>query len=120
MVVPFTQSEAADYSQALARAFGDFWPSLLISSLVSLPLAVLCYRRQMRYQVARSQRILWPLFVFLFGVPGWVGYLTCRSWPVLEPCPACGSIVPQDRLECAACQAGFPLPPRRGTEVLAA
>ena len=58
-------------------------------ALAGAVLATICYRRQTRYQVPVGQRILWSLFVFLFGIPGWIGYRYCRRWPVLEPCPAC-------------------------------
>jgi hypothetical protein len=110
---------AAMYSEALARAVGDFWPGLVLVHLLSAGLAVLCYRRQVRFAASRGERVAWPLFVLAMGLPGWVGYRFGRSWPVLEPCPACGTAAPRDRGECAGCDAEFPPPALKGTEVFA-
>ena len=55
----------------------------------------------------------------LTGLPGLVGYLFHRRWPVLEACPACGRTVPRDRDACAACGTEFPPPPLKGIEVFA-
>src|SRR5581483_5761393 len=77
--------------QGLIQALLEFWPSLLIAQVVALGLAWLCYRRQVRYAAEGAGRWLWPVYVFLFGLPGWVGYLTSRRWPTLERCPSCGA-----------------------------
>jgi hypothetical protein len=77
---------------------------------------VLCYRRQVRYGMSRWERIVWPLFVLLLGLPGWVGYRFGRSWPVLETCPACGAGVPRDREDCTRRETAFPPPALKGTE----
>jgi hypothetical protein len=110
---------SATYPEALARALTEFWPALLIAQLVGAGLAVLCHRRQVRYGAGRAERVVWPLFVLLVGLPGWVGYRFGRSWPVRERCPACGVDVPRDRGACACCAADFPRPALRGTEVFA-
>jgi hypothetical protein len=109
----------ASAAQAWPRALEEFWPSVLLTLLVAGTLAGMCYCRQSRYRAGRAERLLWPLFVFALGVPGWIGYRFGRSWPVLEKCPSCGRPVPQDRPACAVCQAEFPLPPLKGTEVFA-
>jgi hypothetical protein len=109
----------ATYGKALGRALTEFWPSLVVAQLVATILAVLCYRRQERYGASRPERIVWPLFVLAMGLPGWVGYRFSRSWPVLESCPSCAVSVPRDREECARCEADFPGPVLRGTEVFA-
>lgn len=105
--------------EALGRSLREFGPALGIAQLIALGLAVLCYRRQLRYGAGRAERILWPLFVLLLGLPGWIGYRFGRRWPVLETCPNCGDAVPRDRGECARCTAAFPLPALQGTEVFA-
>jgi hypothetical protein len=107
------------YLGAVRRELADHWPSLLSTHLISAVLAVLCWRRQVKYRTDRAERIVWPLFVFLFGLPGWIGYRYGRTWPSLERCPDCGATVPRDRVDCAACAADFPLPQLRGTEVFA-
>jgi hypothetical protein len=110
---------AITYPEALGRALTEFWPALAIAQMIALAFAVLCYRRQVRYGVSRAECIVWPLFVLLLGLPGWIGYRFGRSWPVLETCPACGGVVPRDRGDCARCAAEFPLPALKGTEVFA-
>ena len=72
----------------------ECWPSLMLAQLLATGLAILCYRRQRHYSASGSERLLWPLFVLAFGLPGWVAYRFGRSWPVLESCPACGAGVP--------------------------
>lgn len=106
-------------SEALGRALTEFWPALAVAQLLALGFAVLCYRRQLRYGVSRGERIVWPLFVLLLGLPGWIGYRFGRRWPVLEKCPTCGDAAPRDRGECVRCTAEFPLPALKGTEVFA-
>jgi hypothetical protein len=110
---------AATYPEALAKAVRDFWPGLVFVHLLSAGLAVLCYRRQVRFATSRGERVAWPLFVLALGLPGWVGYRFGRSWPVLQACPACGSAAPRDREECAGCAAEFLPPALKGTEVFA-
>jgi hypothetical protein len=110
---------AESLPEAMVLTLVDFWPALAIAQLLALGFAVLCYRRQLRYGVSRGERIVWPLFVLLLGLPGWIGYRFGRSWPVLEKCPSCGDAVPRDRGECVRCTAEFPLPALKGTEVFA-
>jgi hypothetical protein len=107
------------YPIALGRAIAEFAPALLIAGLLSLGLAVLCYRRQARYGASTREKLIWALFVLALGVPGWVGYRFGRSWPVLEECSECGRQVPRDRDSCKVCEAEYPLPARKGTEVFA-
>jgi hypothetical protein len=92
---------------------------LEITQLIAIGFAVLCYRRQVRYGMSGSECLIWPLFVLLFGLPGWIGYRFGRSWPELEACPACKTVVPQDREACASCANEFTRPAFKGTEVVA-
>jgi hypothetical protein len=110
---------AATYPQALGRAFTEFAPALLIAQLVAAALAWACYRRQVRFGASRGERVIWPLFVLVLGLPGWIGYRYGRSWPVLQACSACATEVPQDRDNCVQCTVEFPRPVLRGTEVFA-
>ncbi|HTU19189.1 MAG TPA: hypothetical protein VMG10_14105 [Gemmataceae bacterium] len=106
-------------AEALVRALTEFWPALALAQTIALICTVLCYRRQVRYGVSRTERIVWPLFVLLLGLPGWIGYRFGRSWPVLEACPECGAAVPCDRESCVRCANDFPRPVLKGTEVFA-
>jgi hypothetical protein len=110
---------AATYPEAVSRSFREFWLPLVMAQLVAVGLAVLCYRRQVRYGASRAERIVWPLFVLVLGLPGWMGYRFGRSWPVLEACSSCGVSVPQDRESCVRCRADSPRPALKGTEVFA-
>jgi hypothetical protein len=110
---------AATYPEALARALAEFRPALVLAQVLAAGLALLCYRRQVRYGARGAGWVVWPLFVLVLGLPGWVGYRFGRTWPVLEACPACGAGVPRDRGDCSRCAAEFPRPALRGTEVFA-
>jgi hypothetical protein len=107
------------YPEALRYSLRIYWRSLVIAQLVAIALAVLCYRRQLRYGATPAERVLWPLFVLALGLPGYVGYRFGRSWPVLETCSGCNALVPRDRDACARCAAEFPAPALLGTEVFA-
>jgi hypothetical protein len=112
-------NQATTYGNALRHYVADSWPCLVVVHLLAVPFAWLCYRRQVRYRTSKVERVVWPLFVFAFGVGGWVGFRFGRTWPVLERCPACNTDVPQDRETCAACEAAFPEPALQGTEIFA-
>jgi hypothetical protein len=107
------------FASAVVRTWEEFWPAAVLAQLLALGLAILCYRRQRRYGVGSAERIAWPLFVLLLGLPGWIGYRFCRKWPVLESCPECGVAVPRDRESCLRCANDFPAAALRGTEVFA-
>jgi len=120
LVLPLSQVPTGaelNYATALAHGLAESWPSLLVVTLLSVVLAWYCCRRQRRYH--QSSGVGWFVFVLLLGLPGLVGYLFHRGWPVLEKCPACGHDVPRDRGACADCGAAFPPPPAKGCEVFA-
>jgi hypothetical protein len=110
---------AGSYPEALLRAVSEFWPALAIAQLLAAGLALLSYRRQVRYGAGPWERVIWPLFVLLLGLPGWVGYRFGRSWTAVDACPSCGVGVPRDRENCVRCEAEFPAAAPRGTEVFA-
>lgn len=110
---------AATPAEALARALREFWPALAVAQMIAFGFAVLCYRRQVHYGVRRAERLVWPFFVLLLGLPGWIGYRFGRSWPMLESCPECGAVVPRDRANCVRCDNDFSQPALKGTEVFA-
>jgi len=112
-----TSGLAPDYATALAHSLAVFWPALLTITLLSAVLAWYCFRRHRRYYQPYSG--VWFAFILLTGLPGLVGYLFHRRWPVLEKCPACGHVVPRDRETCAKCGAAFPPPALKGSEVFA-
>ncbi|HLA83428.1 MAG TPA: hypothetical protein VJL29_01425 [Thermoguttaceae bacterium] len=116
-VVYLRSGEAADWPGALNAAWEDTWPAIVSVALVGLAAAVVCYRRQRRYR--QPWTWVWVITVFLFGVPGLIGYLFHRRWPAVEACPSCAAPAPRDREACCACGRDFPHPARKGTEVFA-
>ena len=106
-----------DYWAATKEVFDRLWPFFLSSSIVSIVLAVLCYRRQRKYGLPWTP--VWTIFVLLFGLPAYFGYLAHRVWPGRAACPNCGQLVPRDRPACFACGQEFPAPAIKGTEVFA-
>ncbi len=110
---------AGTYGEALAKSVATYWPTFLIVHILGAVLAWLCYRRQILYAASQREKIIWPIFVFLGGLPAWIGYRYCRTWPILERCPDCSALVPQNDTVCPACRGEFPLPALKGTEVIA-
>ncbi len=109
----------ARYAKAVGNRMAVFWPCLLLVFLMTTGLAWMSWRRLVKYGATRTEQVVWPLFVLVLGLPGWIGFRFARPWPVRRPCPACGVVVPRDRDECAACLAGFPPPALNGTEIFA-
>jgi hypothetical protein len=113
------EGQEATRSAALIRALIEFAPAIALAGLLAMGLALLCYRRQALYGAGRKERIVWPLFVLLLGLPGWIGYRFGRRWSALDKCPECGVVVPRDRLACARCEVKFARPALKGIEVFA-
>ncbi|MFH1918838.1 MAG: hypothetical protein ABIP48_02980, partial [Planctomycetota bacterium] len=109
--------EADDYPTAMIMVLSLLWPALLITNLLGAGTAWLCARRQKKYALPWTRT--WIVFVFVFGIPGLLGYLFYRGWPVREECPACRETAPRDREACFACGADFPEPAPKGIEVFA-
>jgi hypothetical protein len=105
------------YAAALKQAIAKIWPVLLATGIVSVVLACVCYRRQRKYGLPWTG--VWTVFVLLFGLPAFFGYLAHRAWPARLPCPHCGQRVPRDRPVCFACKQEFPAPAAKGIEVFA-
>lgn len=109
--------KAPNYSAALAQQWAAAWPAFLALCLLSVVLAAGCYRRHRRYSDRNSTA--WAGFVLVAGVPGLVGYLLHRRWPVMERCRKCGKESPRDRDACLFCGAEFPTPAPKGIEIFA-
>jgi hypothetical protein len=106
-----------DLALAWRHGFPSSWPHLLPVCVVGTIMAWLCYRRQRRLCLPWTGA--WVTFVFLFGLPGLVGYLVHRRRPPVTPCDGCGQAVPRDRPACARCGREFAPPPRTGKEIFA-
>ncbi len=89
----------------------------LVIAAISLGLAIWCYVRHRQY--SKHGALTWAIFVFLFGAPGFIGYLLHRRWPATEKCANCGTTSPRDRDACLNCNTEFPLPALTGIEIFA-
>ena len=106
---------AASYAESLPVSCRQLAGPIAVVSLAAIGLAAWCFRRHRRY--AQPGAWMWCVFVLLLGLPGLIGYLLHRRWPVCETCTACGRRVAGDRDTCQACGAVFPAPPPTGTEI---
>lgn len=111
------QGIETDYRSAFARSLPWWGPMLLITSVLGAVAAWCCWWWQKRYAMGWSW--VWIVFVFLLGVPGLLGYLFHRRWPVRAECAECRQSVPRDREACCACGSEFPPPAEKGIEVFA-
>jgi len=111
------QDAGATYVEALTASWGRWRGSLVAVSLLTIAAAVWCFWRHRRY--AQPGAWAWCVFVLLLGVPGLIGYLLHRRWPVRETCAACGRRAVVDREACQHCGAAFPQPQPQGSEVFA-
>lgn len=75
------------FAAALSVAFSKIWPMQLVIALLALGLVWWTDRRQRALGLGRS--VPWLVFVFLFGLPGFLAYLVHRRWPIqnLAPLP---------------------------------
>lgn len=111
------QDAEPDIPAALSRSWSEFWLPMAAVSILGVVLAYLCYRRQRKYGLPWTG--VWMVFVLLFGLPAYLGYLAHRAWPARLPCPNCGQLAPRDRPTCLACGKEFPTPAMKGIEVFA-
>lgn len=79
--------------------------------------AVYVWRRSGRYGDSRFDRKMWTAFVYLTGVPGLVGYLLHRHWPVSEACVSCGGKTPVSEEHCPDCGRDRGAPELTGLEI---
>ena len=105
------------YSDALNRAFSKIWPALLATGIVGIVLACVCYRRQRKYGLPWTG--VWTVFVLLFGLPAFFGYLAHRAGRHGCLARTAAGTVPRDRPACFACGHEFPPPAAKGIEVFA-
>ncbi len=105
------------YPLALAGAWRDYRWSIEVNLVLAAVLSVCCYRRHRGHGLPAAGG--WALFVLIFGVPAYLGYLAHRKWPERLPCPSCQQPVPRDRPGCLACGKEFPQPALTGVEVFA-
>jgi len=94
-------------------------PSLIAVLALALILAEMARRRSRAFGLSHREQFAWAVFVFLFGVPAYVGFLLHRRWPIRQLCPNCRALAPRDRVACAECGTRFPDPALKGIEIFA-
>jgi hypothetical protein len=70
---------------AYVNVVADQWLRAILVLLISVAAVALADRKQRRSGLPRSYA--WLTFVFLLGLPGLVGYLLHRRWPIREHVP---------------------------------
>lgn len=108
---------APTYADAIARSLRENWPGLLLAIAIGTVSAWYCRRRQTDYVLPYTGA--WMTFVFLFGLPGLLGYSFHRRWSCRKECPNCRHPAVRDRDACTACGTEFPKPALKGIEVFA-
>ena len=93
----FPAEWAQGYREVLGNVLRRFWPWLATVLAASAILALITWRRTHAFGLTRREQVGWSVFVLLFGVPAWVGFLLHRRWPVRIPCPNCHARPPRDR-----------------------
>ena len=112
-------NQPASFVAAVQSMLQDSWPSLLAVTALALLLAIAAWRRARAFALPALDQAAWVFFVFVFGIPGYVGYRLHRRWPLRAECPQCHARPPRDRTACAACHSPFPAPAEQGIEVFA-
>jgi hypothetical protein len=79
----------------------------------------MAWRRSRSFGCPKQEQVVWVVFVLLFGLPAYVGFLLYRRWPIRQPCLSCQALVPRDRVACAECGTLFPDPSLKGIEIFA-
>jgi hypothetical protein len=95
----------------------NFQLPMLAACCVSALVAIYFYRRH-KLKAGRGA-LAWAIFIFIWGLPGIVGYLMHRNWPTTEICQKCGKPSPRDRNACLHCTTAFPAPAMKGIEIFA-
>jgi hypothetical protein len=91
----------------------------LIQSLVlslALASAILWHQTRLGYRGAR--RAVWVVFTFVFGLLGFITYVTAYRDRRSEPCPDCRRRCPVTEEICPHCGAPWPAPKPLGIEII--
>jgi ABC-type transport system involved in multi-copper enzyme maturation permease subunit len=70
-----------------------------------------------RYNFTIGNQLGWAVFHLIFGLPGFLTFLSVQEWPAREPCPRCQKLRVVDREQCEHCGAEFTPPEKDGTEI---
>ena len=88
--------------------------SLILSAVLFLPLTLWLGQR---YRLGAASQLGWALFNLVFGLAGFLAFLSVHQWPAREKCPNCKKPRLVTRERCEHCQAEFPPPEKTGVEI---
>jgi hypothetical protein len=91
----------------------------VIGLVCSLAFALFALFWERRYHGTIISQVVWSIYVLLFGLPGLIGYLTHRKWPVRLPCVHCGTKLPVTSTVCSKCSTPVPPPEHTPREIFA-
>jgi hypothetical protein len=122
-LVDWFMAKDAERTQDDPSAFADMlknaWPSTAAVLVLSAVLAIFTWGLAGKFGLSRREQAAWTGFVALLGLPGLLGFLLHRRWPVRTPCPHCRARTPRDRHACAVCGTPLPDPALTGIEIFA-
>lgn len=123
ILLPFAETgiicfiDQVDSYGAAWRVLGQAWPSYLVLAALSLLLTLASMEFARRHGVSRRERAVWGCYVFLFGIPGFVGFWLHRRWPLRLACPQCGGKIALTQPACPACGGMLLDAKPKGTEI---
>jgi hypothetical protein len=113
----YTESLVAMVDDLQQSGFGNIWFYIMFYHLYTLLWAWITWKREEKYASTPGQKKMWVIFVYLFGLPGLLGYLAHRKWPHLDKCSSCATTTPVDHSVCRNCGSEWLPPVKKGTEV---
>ena len=111
--------EARGRSDVIAALLRSSGPSLGVVLALSSALAVMAWRRGRAFGFPKPDQVAWAIFVLLFGLPAYAGFLLHRRWPSRLPCPNCNTQSAREYATCTECGTRFPNPALKGIEIFA-
>ncbi len=112
-------NQPSSFGAAVRTILATSWPSFLAVTILALVLAAGAWRRSRAFGLPRSHQAAWAIFVFLFGILGYLGFRLHRRWPPRAECRHCHARARRDREACSWCNTAFPPPPPKGIEIFA-
>ncbi len=112
-------NQPSSFGAAVQMMLATSWPSFLAVTILALVLAAVAWRRSRAFGLPRWHQAAWAIFVFLFGILGYLGFRLHRRWPPRAECPHCHARAPRDREACSWCITAFPPSPPKGIEIFA-
>jgi len=108
---------ANELDEALGHMWGQTLDIAIRISVVSLLLGAIALVWARLAHFSWEQALAWTAFVLAFNIAGLITFRLVADWAVRVPCPQCGRKRPVEENVCPHCQATWPTPVTRGTEI---